>query len=768
MLRVKRIAIINLGLLFCIFALSNVAKGQNYTISDFTKIVGFSWRPDGQVLSIAGIINGQTSYWLFNAEFNYIDNIPTQWAVGYHVWSPDGTKIIGKTANPQANNQYYQIFDVATKQVIGEFERGSGDDTIDWGADSTTVGIPTGSGIEIYSTAGEILKEIAIGNQVVFVNGVYQSQRAYILAGADSQIQVWNANNGNLISTWNVNTAGNTISISPNGQRIAVSTYDYNILIYDAINGQLLYILNIPNSELVFRIIWNNDNLHLATYDTSGAILIWNTETQEITDSAFLTDRRYSLSIAWRPNTYQLTYPGENILPIIETMSLGNSFFTPTATFTSTPIPPTATNTPTPTETPTNTPTPTETPTNTPTPTETPTYTLTPTETPTNTSTPTETPTNTSTPTNTPTETPTPIACTHTVVASSVSSLISAIVSSNSASTPSTICLGGGVYSLTAVNNSTDGANGLPSITKNITIIGNNSVIERATSAPQFRIFHVGASGRLALNNLTVRGGNAGSLSGGGIRNLGILELNTVIVENNTGNAGGGIRNNNNATMIATNSLIRNNISTTNGGGLYANNSSSTTLTNTNFLGNTVNVSNGLGGAIFSNGNIFTMNGGIIQNNSARNGAGIFVNITTQAMSLNGVQFTGNTASNHGAGIYHLSSTNFSLQNGRFTSNTATNEGGAIAGDGTFTITNSNFVSNSANIGGAIHAQATSGSSIQQSCLENNTAPNTIGIFNEVTIVLNAQNNFWGSAGASSSVSANVNTNGALIACPNP
>jgi predicted outer membrane repeat protein len=360
-----------------------------------------------------------------------------------------------------------------------------------------------------------------------------------------------------------------------------------------------------------------------------------------------------------------------------------------------------------------------------------------------------------------------PIACTHNVTASSTSSLISAIVSANASSTPSTICLGGGTYNLTAVNNSDESPNGLPSITKNITIIGNNSVIERATSAPQFRIFRVASNGRLSLNNLTIRGGHAGSLSGGGVRNLGILELNTVIVENNTGNAGGGIRNNNNATFTAINSLIRNNVSTTNGGGLYANNGSSTTLTNTNFLANTTNASNGLGGAIFSNGNIFTMSGGIIQNNSARNGGGIFVNITTQAMSLNGVQFTGNTASNHGAGIYHLSGTTFSVQNGRFTSNIATNEGGAIAGDGTFTITNSNFISNSANIGGAIHAQATSGSSIQQSCLENNTAPNTIGIFNEASVILNAQNNFWGSVGASGSVSANVNTNGALTACGN-
>jgi hypothetical protein len=191
-------------------------------------------------------------------------------------------------------------------------------------------------------------------------------------------------------------------------------------------------------------------------------------------------------------------------IPPTATFTPTNTPIPPTATFTETPIPPTATFTPTETPIP-------------------PTATFTPTPIP-----PSPTPTATS------------VACTHNVVASSTSSLISALVSANSASTPSTICLGGGIYTLTAVNNSDESPNGLPSITKNITIIGNNSVIERATSAPQFRIFRVASNGRLSLNNLTIRGGHAGSLSGGGVRNLGILELNTVIVENNTGNAGGG------------------------------------------------------------------------------------------------------------------------------------------------------------------------------------------------------------------------------------
>jgi predicted outer membrane repeat protein len=543
----------------------------------------------------------------------------------------------------------------------------------------------------------------------------------------------------------------NMLSWIPNQPTVIILKYGYSLLTFiDSYSGQVIKEVSlypgiyyaVSVNPLITNIVATGDDLGISFYDTNtnniikdislfapnATSLSWSPDGRYVYAGGYIADivnqtalvgnNTFACLQKWN-NRYQVTSIDCDGNIKIEKINNISGIIIPT--FTPTPIPPTATPTRTPTPIPPS-----------------------------------------------PTPTATSFACTHTVVASSTSSLISAIVSANSASTPSTICLGGGTYTLTAVNNSDESPNGLPSITKNITIIGNNSVIERATSAPQFRIFRVATNGRLSLNNLTVRGGHAGSLSGGGVRNLGILELNTVIVENNTGNAGGGIRNNNNATFTAINSLIRNNISTTNGGGLYANNSSSTILTNTNFLGNTTNASNGLGGAIFSNGNVFNMSGGIIQNNSARNGGGIFVNITTQTLSLNNVQFTGNTASNHGAGIYHLSGTTFSVQDGRFTSNIATNEGGAIAGDGTFTITNSNFLSNSANIGGAIHAQATSGSSIQQSCIQNNTAPNTIGIFNEATIVLNAQNNFWGSAGASGSVSANVNINGALTTCGNP
>jgi predicted outer membrane repeat protein len=682
-----------------------------YERTSIPRIRSLDWSPDGTTIAVAietPICWGYSAQLLNANNFSVTDTLFDAYACGGLTidFNNDGTSLV------IAEGIRLTQWNLGEKKVLGSFFCSEFYRTAYWKNDNisflnTSLNFTAVSSIILEPNLTLTYNSKIIGPaDPLDYSSTWSNNSNIVAIGTEGVIYLWNPTTDVEIARF---TAPDTQPIRqlvwhPTQNVLASADDAGRIILWNTTNGQI--ITQYLGHLGGFRDLeWRPDGQQLASVGEDDTLRIWNYPSGQM---QIVSSGQKTWAIAYSPDNTRLVFGGEfEEGQALNIQSVPVVSIPPTATFTPTPIPPS------------------------------------------------------------PTPTATSFACTHTVVASSTSSLISALVSANSASTPSTICLGGGTYTLTAVNNSDESPNGLPSITKNITIIGNNSVIERATSAPQFRIFRVASNGRLSLNNLTVRGGHAGSLSGGGVRNLGILELNTVIVENNTGNAGGGIRNNNNATFTAINSLIRNNVSTTNGGGLYANNGSSTTLTNTNFLGNTTNASNGLGGAIFSNGNIFTMSGGIIQNNSARNGGGIFVNITTQAMSLNNVQFTGNTASNHGAGIYHLSGTTFSVQNGRFTSNIATNEGGAIAGDGTFTITNSNFVSNSANIGGAIHAQATSGSSIQQSCIENNTAPNTIGIFNEASIVLNAQNNFWGSAGASNSVSANVNTNGALMACGN-
>lgn len=104
-------------------------------------------------------------------------------------------------------------------------------------------------------------------------------------------------------------------------------------------------------------------------------------------------------------------------------------------------------------------------------------------------------------------------------------------------------------FDLTAVNNTTNGANGLPVISgrgkkvaaDNLTINGQGGdIIERdpASRTPAFRLSDVASGGSLTLANVTLQGGLAfgsgAAADGGAIYNQGTLSLNGATVQGNT------------------------------------------------------------------------------------------------------------------------------------------------------------------------------------------------------------------------------------------
>ena len=96
--------------------------------------------------------------------------------------------------------------------------------------------------------------------------------------------------------------------------------------------------------------------------------------------------------------------------------------------------------------------------------------------------------------------------------ANNVSELIAAINAANQAGGVNTITLAPGkTFTLTAVNNTTDGPNGLPVIAanNNLTIRGNGATIARSTApgTPAFRLFDVASGAALTLQNLTLANG---------------------------------------------------------------------------------------------------------------------------------------------------------------------------------------------------------------------------------------------------------------------
>jgi hypothetical protein len=205
--------------------------------------------------------------------------------------------------------------------------------------------------------------------------------------------------------------------------------------------------------------------------------------------------------------------------------------------------------------------------------------------------------------------------------AATVPDLIADINAANAAGGPNTITLAAGtIFVLSAVDNTTLGATGLPVIAANdnLTIAGNGDTIERSTASgtPAFRLLEVASGGALALSNLTLQGGwsidQSGPGLGGAILNQGALTLNGVTVQDNTaqatdgleffGGAGGGIYSSGALTLAgctiqnnhALGGTLQNGLAAY-GGGLYVAGGTAS-LTNVTLSGNTAQGGNGANG----------------------------------------------------------------------------------------------------------------------------------------------------------------------------
>jgi len=211
--------------------------------------------------------------------------------------------------------------------------------------------------------------------------------------------------------------------------------------------------------------------------------------------------------------------------------------------------------------------------------------------------------------------------------------LVAAITTSNANGEVNLIRLAAGTFTLTEVNNDTDGSNGLPSITSALTIGGDgsmNTIIERAATAPLFRVFHVGQSGSLNLEDLTVRGGRWGvfvQFGGGGLFNRGTTIItHCAVTDNLTTGAGGG-------------------------GGIAS-------LGRLFIAGSTVadNQAQGAGGGIFGTAAVTVINSTIRHNFANEVGGGIAISDAAGNVTIIGSTIVDNATESDGGGLYSDSS----------------------------------------------------------------------------------------------------------------
>ncbi|WP_147437632.1 hypothetical protein [Streptomyces radicis] len=233
-----------------------------------------------------------------------------------------------------------------------------------------------------------------------------------------------------------------------------------------------------------------------------------------------------------------------------------------------------------------------------------------------------------------------PAAALPTLVPCSVTALVDAVEDANTAGGGDLLLATGCTYTLTAAYS---GEDGLPPITSDIDILGTGTTITRSATAPDFRLFHVAATGDLELSVLTLSGGsvtgnggavlnegdltvNASTVSGssadgqgGGIASTGTLSVDAAsrITTNTAATGGGGILTEGTATLRAS-TVDRNQVTGTAalGGGLL-NDGGTVTIEASGIASNTATADDGSGAGIATVGGTVTVNLGVVEGNRA-------------------------------------------------------------------------------------------------------------------------------------------------------
>jgi hypothetical protein len=307
--------------------------------------------------------------------------------------------------------------------------------------------------------------------------------------------------------------------------------------------------------------------------------------------------------------------------------------------------------------------------------------------------------------------------------AATVADLIAEINAANAGGGTNTITLTAPTtspYVLTGVDNSTNGATGLPVISgggkkvavDDLTIVGNGDTIERSTASgtPAFRLFDVASGASLTTENLTLQNGlspgttpASGDGAGGAFLNLGTLTVNGCTMSNNSAGGpnstspyGGGIGNFGDK-LTVTGCTLSGNFAGLDGGGIFNAGGTTATVQSTTLSGNSAYDGGGInnqgtmtvsgctltgnsasfGGGIANEDGVLTVSGCTLSNNSAAyDGGGIYNfdgasggnvgSVTVQSSTL-----SGNVASSEGGGIYNGANATLKVQGSKVCGNTA-------------------------------------------------------------------------------------------------
>lgn len=302
----------------------------------------------------------------------------------------------------------------------------------------------------------------------------------------------------------------------------------------------------------------------------------------------------------------------------------------------------------------------------------------------------------------------------------------------NAAAPGDTIVIPAGTIALTGPAGEILNTGGDLNIRKNLTIRGQGPGVTTLDGSGIDRVLSIEGGRAVTISGVTIRNGNAGASTGGGILSSGALTLANSEIRENGGAFGGGISAGG-GSLTVTGVRVTDNTATQDGGGIHA--AAPASLTDVTIMGNSANrdgggiVSNGtfslanstvigntggLGGGILNNATLTIVNSTVGENTARDEGGGIR-NVGTAVLASSTIRRNTSTL---GGGISNLGS--LTLTNVTISGNTASNEGAGIynGSSGAATLTNITLAANSGMFSGGIRNEAGGNVTLRNTVIE--------------------------------------------------
>lgn len=293
-----------------------------------TSINSLSWSPDGQMLAVAGLIEGRLAIHLYDNDGNLLQQRAAEGTVPSITWSPDSSRlaflVIG---NPDTIN----IWEINSTQIGVTIPQEGGTSTyeIGWSPDGTLLS-SVRSHLNIWdaATGRRVASLQSNSSRAEDVQAFAWYLRGDQIAsiGADRVLYVWDVTTSRINQQAQLTAFIVSMAMSPDGTQLALGSSDGSVQVVDANDvGTLITAFQGPTDAL-WHLDWAPQGDQIAVAGSRSDITIWDLSSAENIDS--IVKATYGFLEAMEYSTYggRLAYstkPGSIGAPPVQKDVLG-------------------------------------------------------------------------------------------------------------------------------------------------------------------------------------------------------------------------------------------------------------------------------------------------------------------------------------------------------------------------------------------------------------------------------------------------------------